>query len=223
MHKTYAFLLSRHDFSPGLTMKALAERTVDRLTKDFIEGLEHGELWWTPMALVTNDGQVVNLAPEHENLGIDKWVTDFIASTSPDARLQEALRLAVQLAATEMGLYGCHTIETSPPNDGDKRIDSANREELTKDILAEIPSRLARLYEEAVGQPRHRDHLGDYWYRCSVRKTLAAQFEEFCSSMVPAFTYNPYARGCRCFDLRNDPTVPEEEDELMVLLVDLHE
>jgi hypothetical protein len=122
-----------------------------------------------------------------------------------------------------MGLYGCHTTEPSDPNEGDKRIASASREELIKGILSEIPSRLARLYEDAVGQPRIRCQLGDYWDRCIVRKTLASQFEEFCASIVPPFTYNPYARGCRCFALRCDPTVPEEEDQLMVLLIDVHD
>ena len=224
MYKKYAFLLSRHDFNPGLAMEALTERAVDRLTKDFMEASGYEDVCWTPMALVTNDGQMIDLAPEKENCGIHEWVSDFIASTPPGKRLQEALRLAVQMAATEMGLFGCHKIETtSDPNEGDKRIASASREELIKGILAEIPMRLAKLYGDAVGQPRNRGPLGDYRYRSIVRKTLVAQFEEFCGSMVPAFTYNSRARGCRCFDLRNDPTVPEEEEQLMFLLIDVHE
>ncbi len=223
MHKAYAFLLSRHDFAPELTMESLAEQAIDRLTEDFMEPLGHEDVCWTHMAFVSNDGQVIDLAPDDESRGLHMCVKDFIASSPADDRLQDALRFAVQIAATDMGLYGCHTIEPSVLNEGDKRIASASREELIKDILAYIPDRLAQLYKDAVGQPKNRRPLGDSWDKCSVRKHLAAQFEEFCASIVPSFSFNGSARRCRCFDLRNDVTVPEEEDRLMVLLADFHE
>lgn len=223
MHKTYAFLLSRHNFAPKSTTKALSEQAMDWLTEKFMEGSEYEDAWCTPTALVTDDGEVIDLAPEDDILGIHKWVKDFTVSAPAGNCLQEALRLAVQMTATEMGLYGCHTIGPTDPNEGDKRIDSASREDLIKDILVEIPGRLARLYEGAVGQPRSRGQLTEYWYKCAERKYLAIQFEEFSESMVPAFTSNLKARPYRCFDLREEPTVPEEEDRLMVLLVDFHE
>jgi hypothetical protein len=223
VHKVYGFLLSQHDFAQDLTTKALAEQALDWLTEEFLDGSEYEDAWCTPMALIADNGQMIDLAPEDDILGIHAWVRDFIVSAPAGNCLQKALRLAVQMTAIEMELYGCHTIGPADPNEGDKRIDSASREDLIKDILAEIPGRLARLYEEAVGQPRNRGQLGEYLYRCTVRKYLAVQFEEFCASMVPAFTPNPKARPYRCFDLREYPTVPEEEDQLLVLLVDVHE
>jgi len=223
MHKAYAFLLSRHNFAPELTMKALADQAMDWLTEEFMEGSEYEDAWCTPMALVADDGQMIDLAPEDDILGIHKWVKDFTVSAPAGNCLQEALRLALQMTATEMGLYGCHSIASASPNEGDKRIKSTSREDLIRDILAEIPGRLADLYKDAIGQPRNRGQLGEYLYRCLVRKYLAIQFEEFSGSMVPAFTSNRRARPYRCFDLREHADLPEEEDHLMVLLVDFHE
>ena len=223
MHMAHAFLLSRHSFAPELTMKALAEQAKDWLIEKFMEGSEYEDAWCTPMALVADDGQTIDLAPEDDILGIHKWVKDFTVSAPAGNCLQEALRLAVQMTATEMGLYGCHTIDSADPNEGEKRIESASREDLITGILAEIPGKLAELYKDAIGQPRNRGELGDYLYRCMVRKYLAIQFEEFCDGMVPAFTPNLKARPYRCFDLREHTELPEEEDHLMVLLADFHE
>ncbi|MGB6919394.1 MAG: hypothetical protein WBF96_12835 [Phycisphaerae bacterium] len=222
MHHSYAFLLSRDDFAPGLALEDLGQEAVRWFEEEFLEGSRYEDEWCTPMGLITNEGQVLDLAPEEDLLGIHKWVEGFRNSDPASSRLQEALRLAVQIAANEMTLYGCRTIALGDPNEGDKRIDSASRETLVNDIMTQVPNRLARLYADSEGKPRPGRALGDYSYACRVRKELAIQFEEFCESAVPGFSNNRKMPHCRCFDLRADCDVPEGEDELMVLLVDIH-
>ncbi len=121
-----------------------------------------------------------------------------------------------------MKLYGCHTIDVGEQNEGDKKIDAGSCETLINDILTEIPTRLAALYSEAKGKSRTEGRLNDYSFSCRLRKELAIQYEEFCESTIAGFSNNLYMPHCRCFDLREETLTPESEDELMVLLVDIH-
>jgi hypothetical protein len=222
MHHSYAFLLSRGDFAPGLALEDLGQEAVRWFEEEFLEGSRYEDERCTPMGLITSEGQVLDLAPEEDLLGIHKCMEGLRNSDPVSSRLQETLRLAVQIAATEMTLYGCRTISLGDPNDGDKRIESASRETLIKDIMTQVPNRLARLYADSEGKPRSGMALNDYWYTCRVRKELAIQFGGFCESTVPGFSNNRKMPHCRCFDLREDYDVPEDEDDLMVLLVDIH-
>jgi hypothetical protein len=71
------------------------------------------------------------------------------------------------------------------------------------------------------GKKRSAGELNDHSFVCRTRKELAIQFEEFCESCVPGFSNNRRMPHYRCFDLR-EHVVPEHEDELVVLLVDIH-
>jgi hypothetical protein len=221
MERPILFLFSRREFPREGTAEDLAKLAIARFTADFVVplGLEGSRC--THVAFVTNDAEVVDLAPPGEGFALRKWLRDFVASVPVGAHLREALRLAVEMAATDMGLYGEGRSGLRASNEGARRAASASREELIRDILLEVPDRLSRLYKDAVGQPKKPGPLGDDWDSNSARKHLAAQFEEFCGSVVPAFTFHANVARCRCFDMRIDPMVREDEDQLMVLLVDL--
>ena len=222
MHNIYAFLLSRDDFAPDLDPKDLGQEAVRWFEDEFLEGSQYEDEWCTPMGLITNEGHVIDLAPGEGHLSIRKCMERFRNSVLASNRLQESLTLAVRIAAAEMALYGCRAIAIGDPNEGNKKIDSTSRETLVKDIMTQIPNKLARLYADNEGKLRAGGVLNDYSYACHVRKELAVQFEEFCESAVPGFSGNLRMPHCRCFDLREDCDVPEDEDKLMILLIDIH-
>ena len=74
MHHLYTFLLSRHNFDATLTSDELSQQSIDWFEKNFLIYSENKEHWFTAIALICSDGQVLNLLPENNNLGLDAWV-----------------------------------------------------------------------------------------------------------------------------------------------------
>jgi len=217
MHHTYAFLLSRNNFDISLSPDELGQQSVSWVERDFFEGSDYEDEWYTPICLITNGGRVLDLLPDG-NTSDFKQHFKLFTDLHKEKRLPRSLKLAVEIAATDMGLYDCKQFIE---NEGNKRIQQSSMEKLIDDIMFEIPHKLSSLYLDMEGKKRSAGELNDHSYICRTRKELAIQFEEFCESLIPGFSSNRRMPHYRCFDLR-EQVIPEHEDELMVLLIDIH-
>lgn len=156
MHHVYAFLLSRHNFNVSLSPGELGQQSVDWVKEMFLEGSDYKDEWYTTVALITNDGQVLDLLPEDDILGLKVLLKDF-RNLPPEKRLPKALEIAVQIAATDMGLYGCHQFDEK--HEGNKKIAGSSGEALIDDIMVEIPRKLSSLYLEMERKARSAEDL----------------------------------------------------------------
>lgn len=122
---------------------------------------------------------------------------------SPSGPWSAALHVATVIVAAEMHLHGAAGA-LGEPNDGNKRLLCTPQDTLVRDILHDIPARIAAHYQACVGEPC-RGHAGaeqgDLWFR---RTHDVSMYECFVRSFVPPFTCNAmgWYQFYRCLDLR---------------------
>lgn len=136
--------------------------------------------------------------------------------------IEDVFDMAAQIAAYDLHLFGASTLHIpgmTKEDEGQKKINSMNHEEIVQAIRTEIPNYLANAYEKAAGEEPYDEFNEDRYYR----RKISSGYERFVSSNNPPFATcreTPY--DWRLYDLRSNYNEDFDPKNNAVLIMDIH-
>ncbi len=217
MHGTFVFLIDDIDLDD---ITSTAECNFEHA---FNSQLDENN-FYKPMAVLLQDGTVINSVPKDDYRGRDGFA-ESIKKSIPDKseRWEWGLKFAIHCVALDMGLRGTNNVsivlQNSEEAEKRKKIADMSYEETVEAINNEIPKALANAYANITITNDDKAFDQDGF----IRRQTVKGFELFNNSTIKPFAnYMDTPYNYRCFDLRQNSYGKELTPDTVMLFVDIH-
>lgn len=219
MHGAYCFLI---EIDPTDSLENQGIEAIDSFNSLFSSRLDENN-WYEPMALVTQNGEVLNLVEKGDYRGREEFASTTFANIPVDQVWNASHKLALECVAVEMRLFASSPYSFAEKQ-GNKKIESMSYDEINNAIAVEIPQALSNMYKASVNDLKmaftKESFPGEGAY---LRNQLATQLEAYSDSEIKPFTQKYLTPYCyRCFDLRDENNGEVFNENVVMLWVDIH-